>query len=212
MNMGDLVLNERSTCLVVVDIQNDIVHPDGHFPKLGFWNESYDGIVDRIAAFAAALPPRVRRVYTRTVYEPDGSDGIVRRHRIIPGQFYERGVPRPVPTCVRGTWGVEILDQLKPRPEDVVISKRRYSAFYGTDFEILLRSWGIETLLLVGVNAEQCVETTARDAFMRDFDVVAVDDCLGSWGTARLQASKEVIAYAFGCVTDAQTVCKALAR
>lgn len=210
--MAELILHEASCCLVIVDMQNDIVDPQGHFPRLGFWSESYDGLVERVAKLAEALPPGLRRAFTRTVYEADGSDGVVRRHRIIPDQFYERGVPRPQPVLVRGTWGVEIVDRLRPRPEDVVVSKRRYSAFYGTDLEVLLRCWGIETLLLTGVNAEQCVETTAREAFVRDFDVVVVGDCIGSWSTARLEASKQVVSFALGCVAESESILEALAR
>jgi len=73
--------------------------------------------------------------------------------------------------------GAEIVDEVKPRKGDKVICKHRNSAFYRTSLERYLRRKNISTLLLTGIATHGCVESTLRDAFFRDFDVVLVDDC-----------------------------------
>lgn len=74
----------------------------------------------------------------------------------------------------------EIIAELKPRPEDIVFQKRRPDAFVGTDFDLMLRSNGIKTILIGGVATEGGVEGTARSARNLGYDVVVVRDCVGS--------------------------------
>jgi ureidoacrylate peracid hydrolase len=71
---------------------------------------------------------------------------------------------------------VEIYDELKPQPGDLVVAKPRYSAFYGTDLEAILRSKGIDTLIISGTVTNACCESTARDAFSRDYKVIFLSD------------------------------------
>jgi nicotinamidase-related amidase len=71
---------------------------------------------------------------------------------------------------------VEIYDELKPQPGDLVVAKPRYSAFYGTDLEAILRSKGIDTLIISGTVTNVCCESTTRDAFSRDDKVIFLSD------------------------------------
>ena len=109
----------------------------------------------------------------------------------------ERGVPviyvcdshrpddpefRMFPThCVAGTPGAEVVAELAPREGEVIVRKRRFSAFYGTDLDLTLRELGAKELLLVGVCTNICVLYTAADARMRDYDVTVPAGCVATF-------------------------------
>jgi len=79
--------------------------------------------------------------------------------------------------AVEGTWGAQVIDELKPREGDFVVKKRRYSAFFGTDLDLLLRELGVRKLILTGLVTNVCVQHTAADAFFRGYELVVVRDC-----------------------------------
>ena len=82
--------------------------------------------------------------------------------------------------ALRGTWGAEIVPDLAPEPTDYTLTKRRYSAFFGTELEPLLRELSIDTVILTGVATNGCVRHTAADAFFHGFKVIVVSDCVES--------------------------------
>jgi ureidoacrylate peracid hydrolase len=90
-----------------------------------------------------------------------------------------------------------------------VVTKHRYSAFVNTDFETVLRARGIKTLILAGVTTDVCVESTARDAFMRDYHVLFLSDCTGVDDPAVQQAALERIDRYFGHVMSSEDVMQA---
>jgi nicotinamidase-related amidase len=124
---------------------------------------------DFIAAFRALHIPVI---YTRAVCMADGSD-----LGALSSLFPEIRGRSPFQ---EGSIGVEICEDLRPEPDDYVISHRRFNAFYGTDLEIILRAKGIDTLIFAGVNTNMSVESTAREAFCRDFRVVIASDLTGA--------------------------------
>lgn len=82
---------------------------------------------------------------------------------------------------VDGTKGIEIYDEIAPKPGEIVVKKHRYSGFYGTDLDIILRGWGIDTVIVSGVTTENCCHATARDALFRDYKVVFLSDATGTF-------------------------------
>jgi len=82
---------------------------------------------------------------------------------------------------VPGAWGTQIVDELSPQPEDVVIEKNRYDVLYNTPLDSELRSRGIDTLVMAGVTTNCCVETTTRDAFIRDYHCLVLSDCVAAF-------------------------------
>lgn len=104
------------------------------------------------------------------------------------------------------------MPELGPEPGDYVITtKRRLSAFYGTDLEITLRALEVETILLIGVNTNTCVQCTALDAFNRDFGVVVVADGVHSmYGDDLHLFGLQNIARAFGWVLSLDEVAQKL--
>jgi len=80
--------------------------------------------------------------------------------------------------AVRGTWGAEVIPELKPLKEDFVVFKRTYDGFYSSELEITLRSLGVETVVPVGIHTHVCVLLTSVGAFNRGFNVIALEDCM----------------------------------
>jgi ureidoacrylate peracid hydrolase len=106
-------------------------------------------------------------IYTAHVHRADGCDlGLFRRvPEIANGDV-----------LVAGSAGAGIFPGIAPREGEIVITKHYYSAFYGTDLEIILRGLGVTTVVISGVTTENCCHATARDAFFRDFEVVFLSD------------------------------------
>ena len=87
---------------------------------------------------------------------------------------------------IRDTWNTDIVEELKPEPGDIVIYKTRYSGFYGTDLDAVLKTRGIKSLVITGVSTGVCVESTLRDAMFRDYR------CLYSWQTVPARRSATI--------------------
>jgi nicotinamidase-related amidase len=100
--------------------------------------------------------------------------------------------------AIRGTWGAEIAPELLPAATDYSLTKRRYSAFFGTELEALLRELRVDTVLLTGVATNGCVRHTAADAFFHGFTVVVVTDCVESRDEESQQLGLDQMARAYG--------------
>ncbi len=96
----------------------------------------------------------------------------------LEGDFIFRG--RMKAYALRGTKGAEVVDELRPEPEDIVLPKRRFSAFFKTDLDQTLRTLGVDTIVVTGVTVEVCVLMTAMDGLSHDFSVVVLEDCSAS--------------------------------
>ena len=121
------------------------------------------------------------------------------------------GPHSPTKALVKGTPGVEMINELPaPAPNELVIEKRRYSAFFQTDLELNLRNMGIDTLVITGVNTNICCESTARDGFMRDFQIMSVADAQTSITKELHDAALISTMVTFGRVADTEQVLKEL--
>ncbi len=105
--------------------------------------------------------------------------------------------------CTAGTPGVELAPPLAPQPEDYVIPKRRYSAFVGTDLDLILRDNHIDTVFLVGTKTNVCIRATATDAFERNYRVIVPRECVSTDKPHLHEANLEDIAKYLGRVLSA---------
>ncbi len=80
--------------------------------------------------------------------------------------------------AVKGTWGAQVIDDIKPKEGDFIIEKRRYSSFYETSLDLLLRELGVVTVVLTGLHTNICVKHTAADAFYRGYNIIVLKDCV----------------------------------
>lgn len=206
----NLILELKTTCLLIIDMQNDFLAADGFFAKNGWDISRLRQTIPVVKKLKDSLPPEMLIVYTATGYDPLGGDSIPRLHKIVPNQLKENGVARITPILRRGSYGNQIVDELKPSDKDYVVTKRRFDAFYQTDLEMVLRTNGIKTVLFTGVVTEVCVETTLREAFVRDFDVVLVEDGCGSWDEQRQLGTCRAVEFSFGAVEGSDEIIRAL--
>ncbi len=112
-------------------------------------------------------------IFVRNVHRKDNADVVP----TITDLMLQGLMPPPREAMVEGTPGAEIVAELKPAPGDHLISKRRSNAFYNTDLELMLRSRGIDTLIITGVVTDGCVVNTVRGARERDLHVIVLSDC-----------------------------------
>jgi ureidoacrylate peracid hydrolase len=177
-------LDTEEAALLIVDMQNDFGSEGGMFHRHG---NDISGI-QRAAAAIAAMLPAVRDaglpvVYLKMGYHPDlrdlGDERSTNRARHLRtgvGETVEtpRGKGR---TLIRDTWCTDIVDSLAPEAGDVVLYKHRYSGFYETGLDASLRARGIRQLVVAGCTTSVCVESTIRDAYFRDYQVLLLTDC-----------------------------------
>lgn len=160
------------TALIVVDMENDFVAP-------GAPMETPAGreMIPRLRqAIDHARAVGIRVLFTTHTHRPDGCD--LGRHRDLWA---------PIATgasCVDDSPGIEIYPEIAPVEGEIVIRKRRYSAFFGSDLDIVLRGWGIDTVIITGVTTENCCHATARDAFFRDYRVAFLSDATATFDYA----------------------------
>ena len=161
-------VDPESTAFIVVDMTNDFLEP-------GVPQECAAGrdIIAGLAELAAAC----RRVgilviYTSHVHRADGSD----MGRMADAFKHLVDEERKPVTLIEGTRGVEVVNELAPEPGEIVIRKSRYSAFFNTDLDTVLRHRDIKTVIIGGVATNVCCESTARDAMFRDYQVIFLSD------------------------------------
>src|SRR5262249_59917777 len=95
---------------------------------------------------------------------------------------------------------------IRPRPDEIVVTKHRYGAFEGTDLDLILRSLGIRSVIMTGVATNVCVETTARQAFMKDYYVVFAGDCCAGYSQVLHDSTLVNIDRFFGQVVTASQI------
>jgi ureidoacrylate peracid hydrolase len=184
--------------VLVVDVQNDFCADQGVFGKTGNDLSMVQAMVPTLERLIeGARQAGVPVIFIQAIYDPV----------YLPPVWYERNARLnfEVPRCLSGTWGADFY-QVAPRPGETVVVKHRYSAFVGTELDLILRSRGIQTVIMTGVATNICVESTARDAFMRNYYVVLVDDCSATYRQDHHEGTLSNIALGFGVVTSSADV------
>ena len=158
----ELELEPARTALVVIDLQRGIV-------AMPTAPRSSAEVVTRAVQLAAALRAAGGIVVlVHVTPSPDGKDGL-RPVTDAPAQAGGRSLPPD--------WA-EFVPELEPQAGDIIITKRQWGAFYGTELDLQLRRRGIDTIVLCGISTSIGVESTARDAFERGYIQVFVEDAM----------------------------------
>ena len=186
--------------LLVIDVQNDFCHEAGAYVRAGADAAAIQLAVARLEYLIGhARRFGVPVIFVRTEHSAStDSEAWLQR----------RPQGEPTRNCLAGSWGAEFY-RLRPEPGDVVITKHRYSAFVGTPLERVLRSLRRDSLLFGGVATNVCVESSARDALMRDYHVTLVADCCAAKDAERHQAALRNIQENFGWVATSDEVVRA---
>jgi ureidoacrylate peracid hydrolase len=187
-------IDPKSTGIVVIDMLNDFCKPGGAMVLPGY---------ERLVPPQKNVIEAGRQAGCAILFVADTHRRNVRQDR----EFLKR-----TPHCLEGTWGAQVIEDLDPRPDDVYIVKRRYSAFFNTDLDLTLRDLQVTTLVIFGVVTNICVRSTVHDAFFLGYQVIVPEDCVAATGPREQESSLYDIATHFGIVVDSGQVTAALLR
>jgi nicotinamidase-related amidase len=222
-------LSLENAALLLIDFQNDFCAAEGATGKTGASIQMIDAAVYRTRELLkSARDSGIFVVHVRAEY------GKAWRSSSSPYRFPIEGRREPAvwtasasdmsanrwfeeeetEVCRTGTWGAEFVEGLHPEPGEAVITKHRFGAFAGTGLDQLLRARGLSSLIVAGVTTNCCVETTAREAVMREFSLMVVEDCVGVKDhLADLhRATLEALGTYFGLVVPASDIIAEWAR
>lgn len=168
MDLG--AIDPARTGLVIVDLQNDFLHPDGAYARGGQKNADIAALPGRILPLVNALRDRGGWIVSThfTLVPGKGGDPFISPHLKELRPFLGKGDFAP------GSWGHGLVDELQPA--DLMVEKVAYSAFYMTRLEWVLKKAGIDTLIFAGIVTNGGVASTVRDAHVRDFKTVVLSD------------------------------------
>ncbi len=164
-------LTPGRTALVVIDPQNDFLHPDGWYARKGIDIEHMRRTIKPTQQLLHDVRAKnIPVVWTRhgTRGQEDGGPFMQLR------PFLKDGGLR------QDTWGYQIYEELQPRAADWYVEKTRLSAFYNTNLEGILRALNTDTVLFAGVLTNQCVAASSKDANFRDFKPIVIEECTGT--------------------------------
>lgn len=202
-----LELDLRRTAVIIVDMQNTFCKKGGGFDLAGrdiSLIPATFGPVKRVADTARAK--KIIVVYIVHRLTPDAREvGPLSRFRAYAGrrpEQHDSGI-------LEGTWGTEIIDELKPADDEMVIVKRRFSAFAGTELDMMLKTFDIRYLVFTGVATNVCVESSLRDASHLQYLPIIVADGVAASPPERQESSLANIREIFGWVTTSDDVVKA---
>jgi ureidoacrylate peracid hydrolase len=211
-------MSPKDTALIVVDMQNAYASPDGYLDKAGFDIGGAAGVIEQITlATEAARAAGVQVVYFQNGWDPAyveaGGEGspnwwksnalkTMRERPELEGQL-----------LAKGGWDYQLVEALAPKDGDIVIQKPRYSAFFNTPLDSMLRARGIRNLVFVGIATNVCVESTLRDAFHLEYFSVMLEDAVHQAGPAFLQeATVYNVETFFGWVSTTADFCGAVSQ
>ena len=201
----DKVRREKQA-VVVIDMQNDYVHRQGAVQR--YFRREKDGrnldaedgatlaelMAPRLVAFiASAREMAIRVIWIRTINDEMTQSPLAAAQ----GKRF---------AWAGDEWGTAFYEGLVPAAGEAVVTKHRHSAFFRTDLDLILRRQAVETVILTGVSTPYCVESTARDAFARDYDVITVADCTASKIASEHEESLARLGRTFGCVSVAAEI------
>lgn len=189
----------RHTALVLVDMLNDLILPEGKAAIAA--NRPMDHVnevlpnIEHLLSLARRAGVMVAHIQHTTLENGIGLSGpwLDARSHATYGMLE---------FCMDGSWGQQVIDQLKPLPGEAVVRKYRYSGFVGTNLDQVLTSAQRKAVIVAGVSTNVCVEATARDAFSHEYYVVWPRDASASWSRKLHEAALESAGHRYADVCD----------
>jgi ureidoacrylate peracid hydrolase len=180
-----VAIDPLQTAVIVVDMENDFGAKGGMMDRDGINITMIQKIIKPTAnVLAAARQAGVPVIYLKMGYHPDLSDlgaegspnrvGHLRAH-VGDTIVAPNGVKNRI--LIRDNWGTDIVNELKPQTDDIVLYKTRFSGFYKTALDSTLKGLGKKYLVFTGCTTSVCVESTVRDAMFRDYSPIVLEDC-----------------------------------
>lgn len=187
-----VTIRPETTAVLVVDMLNDFCTAGGAMVLSGG---------DVLYAPQNALMDAARQAGMPVAFINDA-------HR--PGLRQDREFDKRTPHCIEGTWGAEVVSELTQGPDDLHITKRRFSGFFNTDLDLTLKDMQIDTLIVAGVVTNVCVRSTVHDAFFLGYKVIVPEDCVAATGPREQISSLYDISNNYGIVSGSAEIINAL--
>src|SRR5262245_29547299 len=204
----------KRTALIVIDMQRDFVEPGGFGEQLGNDVSQLRRVIEPLGQVLDAMrADGFLVIHTREGHRPDLTDcppTKIARGRLSCGIGDVGPMGR---ILVRGSYGHDIIDELKPADGEPVLDKPGKGAFFATDLDLVLHDRGISSLVVTGVTTEVCVSTTVREANDRGYECLVLEDCVASYFPAFHAAALAMITAQggiFGWVSTSSELLRAL--
>lgn len=210
-----LEIDLQRTAVIVIDMQNAFVKKGGMYD---LWGRDISNIPKIIAPIkkitSTARTKGIKVIYVAHHHSPDfhdsGGPNSPNWHKRALTDYREHPEWRDK-LHFSGRWGAEIIAELEPQQDDILIIKPRYSAFFGTHLDMVLKTYSIKFLVFTGIATNICVEGAIRDAFNRDYFSILVSDATMNTGPSFMQeAAMFNVKICFGWVTNTENIMKAI--
>jgi ureidoacrylate peracid hydrolase len=191
----NLDFTKNDSALLIVDMQNAFLDKGGSLSKMGLDTSRATRVIEPIIKLKDEFEKnKLPVIYLQHAHRNDGLDsGLI--DKVFP-PIMQLG------HCKEGTWDCEMVDELKPKSNDIIVKKYRFSGFYNTQLDNVLRQIGAGTLVVCGIATNICVESTVRDAFYRDYNVFVPEETTAGFFVEAEKAALENFKFAFARVVS----------
>lgn len=211
-----ITFDPQQSALIVVDMQNTYATPGGYLDLAGFDVSTTRPVIANIqTAVTAARAAGMLIIWFQNGWDEQyveaGGPGSPNFHKSNALKTMRKQPQLQGKLLAKGSWDYQLVDELVPQPGDIVLPKPRYSGFFNTPLDSILRSRGIRHLVFTGIATNVCVESTLRDGFFLEYFGVVLEDATHQAGPEFAQkAALFNIETFFGWVSDVETFCDAL--
>ena len=218
-----IAIDTATTAVIVIDMQNDFGAKGGLFDRAGLDISMIQRAVAPTAqVLAGARNSGITVIYLNMGFRPDLSDlgafdspNRARHLMFGAGKTVQAPDGTESRILIRDTWNTAVVSELTPHDGELAIYKHRFSGFYETELDAVLRKLGVKSLIVTGCTTSVCVESTVRDAMFRDYQCILLADCMGEpigndFPRSNHEASLLVIQTLFGWVSDSAEFRRAL--
>lgn len=190
--------------LLVVDMQNEWIGPDGYTAREGFDTTLINAVIPRIKRLLEKARKAGVPIIHIGMISSSENNWYLSDVWLEHFQRVGKGAYIKYPVCEKGALKSDFHPEVQPLPGEAVVLKHRFSAFINTDLDLILRSKGIRTLIISGIDTDICVGSTARHGFFLDYYIVFLRDCTATMSEEAHNSECRAIADFYGEVVDSE--------